>query len=392
MTPAPGTPRWLRSHNDAQALGLLFERGPLTRADLGTLTGLSKPTAAQMVTRLERLGLVEPAGSVPAARGPQAVTYTVRTDRARGLAMDVREDTIEARIVDVLDADHPVISLPVGQRGRGPGADVRAALAAAAAAAEVDPRSVTSVVVGVQAAVDDGGDRLDLTDTLPGWPSAGARKDLEDTLRLQVVVENDVNLAAIGERAAGAGQDVHDFALVWLGEGVGVAVDVAGALHRGARGGAGEIGYLSAPREAADLDPDAEDLTEVIGGRGVRRLLTRFGAEALPELLAGKHGAAAIDALAARISLGVAPVVAVLDPERIILGGPIGAAGGRRLAAAVADRLAATSRWRTTVVAAALTEQPVLAGARHQVLALLRTRLLDIVASTTADPQERTLP
>ena len=79
---APGTPSWLRERNDRAALALLLEHGSLTRNRLGELSGLSKPTAAQMVARLERAGLIEPVGEVSGGRGPNAISYGVRADRA----------------------------------------------------------------------------------------------------------------------------------------------------------------------------------------------------------------------------------------------------------------------------------------------------------------------
>jgi len=109
------------------------------------------------------------------------------------------------------------------------------------------------VWVGVQAAISADGDTLSFTDTLPGWPELGARRRIEDALGLEVALDNDVNLAAIAERAIGAGQDVASFALLWMGDGLGLAVDLGGTLHRGAAGGAGEIGYLPVPREAEGL-------------------------------------------------------------------------------------------------------------------------------------------
>lgn len=77
-TRLPGTPRLLRALNDRAALELLLERGPLTRARLGELTGLSKVTASQLVERLEERGLVTRVGEQAGGRGPNAQLYAVR--------------------------------------------------------------------------------------------------------------------------------------------------------------------------------------------------------------------------------------------------------------------------------------------------------------------------
>lgn len=390
--PAPGTPGWLRSRNDAQALALLLDHGALTRAELGALTGLSKPTAAQMVTRLERLGLVGPVGEAPARRGPAAVTYGARVEGARALAVDVRADALDAQVVDALDTDHPVVTVPLAGRDRTPADDVRAALGAAASAAGIEPGTVRAVVIGVQAAVDVEGDALDLTDTLPGWPLTGARSAIAHALGLRVLVDNDVNLAAVAERQVGRAQQAGDFVLLWLGDGVGVAVDVAGTVHRGASGRAGEIGYLSAPVAAAQVDPHAHDLTELLGRTGVDRMLARLGAPDLATALAGPHAREAVDELATRIALGTQSVLAVLDPELVVLGGPTGLAGGEGLARAVADRIATGSHWHPQVHPGAVTTHPVLVGARRLAVGLARDLLLDAVSTLSLDRIEGTAP
>jgi predicted NBD/HSP70 family sugar kinase len=368
---APGTPSWLREHNDRAALALLLEHGSLTRNRLGELSGLSKPTAAQMVARLERAGLIEPVGEVSGGRGPNAISYGVRADRLRGVAIDIRDRHIAATVVDALDRDHPIVEIATADHDRTPEGDVRAAIDAACSAAQVEPDTVAIVWVGVQAAISADGDALSFTDTLPGWPELGARRRIEDALHLEVALDNDVNLAAIAERAVGAGRDAASFALLWLGDGLGLAVDLGGKLHRGAAGGAGEIGYLPVPRAAEGLVPGAEDLTDLLGGDAVAPLLANLDD-------------AALNALADRVVLGVIPVLAVLDPELIVLGGPTGTAGGSRLAELVAERLSGissrrlehSSRWRPAVRESGIAGPPVLGGARRMLVGRIHDRLV----------------
>ncbi|HEY4268044.1 MAG TPA: ROK family transcriptional regulator [Galbitalea sp.] len=377
-TTTPGTPGWLRARNDRVALALLLEHGPLTRNRIGELSGLSKPTAAQMVARLENAGLISVVGEASNGRGPNAALYGVRDDRMRGVAIDISASVTTSTIVDASGAPHPTVQLTLSGADRSPEADVRGALEAAAAAAGVDPASVRIVCVGVQAATSDSGERLSFTDTLPGWPEDGARARIEAALGIDVLIDNDVNLAAIAERAVGATRDAASFALLWIGDGLGVSVDLGGAVHRGASGGAGEIGYLSVPREAASLAPDAGDLTDLIGGDAVAGILRSHGAngDTLPELLAQlSTNTAALAELAPRVALGVLPVVAVLDPDVVVLGGPTGTAGGAALAALVEEQVVTLSRWRPAVVTTGVPEHPVLAGARELLLGEIRARL-----------------
>jgi predicted NBD/HSP70 family sugar kinase len=362
-TTAPGTPSWLRERNDRTALSALFEHGPLTRSRLGELTGMSKPTAAQMVARLEQAGLISPVGEVSGGRGPNAVSYGVRPERSRGVAIDIREHVIAATVVDALDGDYPVVDIATALRGRTPEDDVRTAIHAACDAAAIDPESVAIVWVGVQAAISADGDRVTFSDTLPGWPEMGARRRIADALGIEVELDNDVNLAAVAERASGVAADAASFALLWMGDGLGLAVDLGGTVHRGAAGGAGEIGYLPIPRAAAELDPAADDLTDLLRAEAV----TRLGDDT--------------DALAARIALGVIPVLAVLDPELVVLGGPTGLAGGADLAERVTHHIETTSRWRPAVRASGIASQPVLGGARRMLVGRIRDRLYADISS-----------
>jgi predicted NBD/HSP70 family sugar kinase len=367
-TTAPGTPSWLRERNDRTALEALFEHGPLTRNRLGELTGMSKPTAAQMVARLEQAGLIAPVGEVSGGRGPNAVSYGVRADRSRGVAIDIREHVIAATVVDALDAEHPVveIAVPAGQdAARTPEGDVQSAIAAACEAAGVDPITVEHVLVGVQAAISADGDHLFFTDTLPGWPELGARHRIADALHIEVELDNDVNLAAVAERASGAAQGANDFALLWMSDGLGVAVDLGGMVHRGAAGGAGEIGYLPVPAGAAHLDPAAEDLTDLVGRGAFERL----------------GGIQTLEVYAERVAIVAAPVLAVLDPELVVLGGPIGIAGGERLAQLVAANLAKTPRWNPEVRPTEIESQPVLGGARRMLVHRIREHLAAAINS-----------
>jgi len=374
MKTDPGTQSWLRAHNDRAALRLLLDHGPLSRAQLGELSGMSKPTARQMVARLERIGLIAPVGQVTGQRGPNAVAYGVRADTITGVAISMLADSIQAVGVDPTGTEHEIVEIPTAGRHRSPAADVTAAVAAACAAAGLRPDSVSVVAVGVQAAVDEVADSLSLTDTLPGWPAQGARAELEAATDLTVILENDVNLATMAERVMGVAKDATEFAYLWVGHGIGLGIDLGGVVHRGATGGAGEIGYLETPRSAERLDPDADDFTDLLGSPS---MLTMLGREqdslerALP-LLAGRPEL--VVALADRIALALQPTCAVLDPGLIVLGGPTCLAAGPSLAALVAERMAETYPG-LRVELSGVGDQPVLLGARRLLVATLREQL-----------------
>ena len=375
--PVRGTPAWLRETNDRTTLALLLEHGVLTRTRIGELSGLSKPTAAQMVARLENAGLIHVVGEISAGRGPNAAGYAVRTDRMLGVAVNIDALVLRSTVVDAAGTEHPIAVTPLAART--PEEDLRLAIERACTAAGVDSERVRATCVGVQGVLDPHTDQLTYIETLPGWTKRGIRARLEDALGIAVHIDNDVNLAAIAERTDGAGREAGGFALLWMGEGLGLAVDHEGTVHRGASGGAGEIGYLPVPRAAAGLDRDAEDLQGLIGGSAVARLAADHGLPAdYDPALAALPGSEATEALLAklapRVAVGVVPVLALLDPELVVLGGPTGAAFGPRLAELVAAEL--SEQWGSrTIVATGVAANPVLRGAREHLLVEVRAAL-----------------
>lgn len=394
----PGTPTWLRTRNDRTAFRLLLEHGPLSRTRLGELTGLSKPTAGQMMMRLERIGLVAAVGEITGQRGPNAISYGVRSDSMTGVAINVMANTIESVLVDPTDQAHPVAVMNLLEcmaegDERSAVADVEAAVRAACEEAGADISTVSIVAVGVQGSVDPTLDELWFTEALPGWPLRGARRQIEHATGYEVILENDANLAAAAARSIGTARDAASFAYVWLGEGVGVGVVVDGVVQRGASGAAGELGYLEVPRSAAAIDPHAVDFTDLLSADTIRRLRGLGPDAPLADVLAGlSEDEDLLADLAHRVALLVAPLLAVLDPPVIVLGGPTGHAGGGVLAALVQARIATTAypkadpakgpTHRPVSVRPAQSPSPVLEGARQLLVSEIRDRLEASIAES----------
>ena len=376
-----GTPAWLAAQNDRTAFRLLLAHGPLSRSQLGELSGRSKPTAGQMIARLERAGLIAPSGEVMGARGPHAVAYGVRHDILTGVAISILEDRIEAVLVDPTDAEHPVVVSPATGKHRSPASDVVGAVEAASVAAGVDRASVSVVAIGVQAAFDDASDRLSLTDSLPGWPEHGARTMIEQGTGLRVVLENDVNLATFAE---GAVTGAQDFAYLWLGVGLGAGLATGGNLRRGASGSAGEIGYLEVPRSAAGMDPEAHDFTDLLGEPAMMKLLDAADLTEALAKLPGNHDA--LEALAGRIALLLELLAAVADPAFFVLGGPTGMVGGAALADLVTAHRAVHGG--PPVRTSRAGDHPVLFGARRLLVASIREQLEDAIVASRSLEEE----
>jgi predicted NBD/HSP70 family sugar kinase len=386
-----GTPAWLGAMNDRAALSLLLEQGTLTRNQLAALSGLSKPTAAQMIARLDADGLVEPVGALSGGRGPKAVSYGIRRRHTWGVAIDVQPEVIRSTVVDAVGGSSPVVER-VMQRGQYDHASVdelRRAVERACDAADTDASEARVAVLGIQGAVHPKTGELVFTDELPHWPRQHVREELEAALGMELLIHNDVKLAAVAERTNGAGADVASFVLFWVGNGLGLAADIGGALNIGATGGAGEIGYLGVPREATLIDPAAITLEDFLSGDAIAGIARRHGVnastfgETLLAIQKNPQRDAIFAELAPRIAISLLPVLAVLDPELLILGGPTGIAGGSYLADLVYQHVSARTRWSPTVLTAGISENPVLQGARRLLMARLREMLLATVSESS---------
>ncbi|MCP3817005.1 ROK family transcriptional regulator [Streptomyces sp. A3M-1-3] len=374
----PASPSTARAMNDRLALQLLQQEGPLTAGQLKTLTGLSRPTVADLVERLQVSGLIAVVGEAGAQRrGPNARLYGIVADRAHLAALDVRTHSVSVVVADLLGRTLAEAVLPIDRdTGTGPAVDQAVALLERTAR-EAGATRLHSVGIGAPGLVDPATGELRDTTGLPAWHRALVAV-LHERLPAAVLLENETNLAAVAEQRLGAARDRDTFVLLWLGHGVGAAVVLDGRLRRGASGGAGEIGFLPVPGtsglpSATECDGGFHALA---GSAAVCALAEEHGVAAVAEahappaeavvraaVAAGPRGEPFLDALADRLALGAAAVSAVLDPGCVVLGGEVGHAGGEDLAARVATRLTALSPLRTEVRAGTLGGAAVLRGA-----------------------------
>lgn len=377
MSRTPGTPRLLRAINDRAALGLLLEHGPLSRVQLGALTGLSKPTASQLLSRLEEAGLVVQVGTSAGGRGPNAALYAVNAAAAYVAGLDVVPDCLTVAIADITGtvvAETTVHTRPGSEDDPTP--EVRTALNTAARRAGIRVRDLFALVIGSPGVYAPVTDTLNYADTVPGWARPGIVSELKKRLGIRIELENDVNLAAIAERRYGALADTGSFALLWVSDGLGLAIDLGGELHRGATGGAGEIGYMPVPVQPDQLNPDGEpiaDFQDLVGADAVLRLAAKHGIQAASAGEAVRDGTEAfLGELSARLATGLATIVAVLDPELVVLTGEVCRGGGEALAARVQRHLHEASPLRPAVTSSSIEGNPVLLGALAQALEAAR--------------------
>jgi predicted NBD/HSP70 family sugar kinase len=306
----------LREATDRALLDETIRQGRTTRVELADATGYSRPTVSEAVRRLVAAGLLDATGlKETGKRGRVGTFYALGARAGRVLAIEIDQAGVQIRAADLAgrtlseqrraptapgDTDSLVASLRAGVReaadGEGPLRAVGVSIAN-----PVHPVSHETV-------------------PLAGTPFPEGLLNpaalIADLVPAPVLVDNDVNLAALAEHRLGRAAGASSFAYVYVGAGLGVGLYIGDQLVRGAHGLAGEIGYLpgaGSPTLATDLAaagfgrPDAPS-TDVAA---VLALL-----EAADE--------AALHRLAAGVGRAVVSVAAVVDPELVLLGGPVG--------------------------------------------------------------------
>ena len=335
--PAGGTPRLLRAHNERAVLEHLRAGGPSSRPDLARIAGLSKPTVSQALANLESAGLVRSVGPASPSLGRTAMLYEADPTAGYVVGVDIGRDWIRVAAADL--SGEIVARRDERNRARSASALVKSVGEVAhevVTAAGLTWKRVAHTVVGGPGVFDPDSDRLSLAPNVPGWSRPGVMSTLREALPPTVTLDNDANLAAVGERTYGSGRDARTFVYVSVGTGIGMGVIIDGELYRGAHGAAGEVGYLPLGAEGGEpAGPDAKRrgiLEEAASADAVVRTAKRLGmagATSAKRVFAAARGGdelalAAVEAEADRLALVVGTVAAIIDPEFVLLGGGIG--------------------------------------------------------------------
>lgn len=353
----------LRSLTDEHVLRALMERRRLTRAELAAQTGISKPTVSESVRRLCAAGLVADTGERTSGRGRVGSYYALAREVGCALVLGVAPEGIHAEVVDphgdvVAAADGSV------DRPARPG-QVLEVLAAVAHGVASDRRLRLAVVSAADPVDRATGRLVHLPDSPFLVGELAPAEVLAGLVEGPVLVDNDVNWAARAERAA-AGAGLDDFAYLHLGEGLGCAVVNDGVVRRGHTGLVGEIAHVV----TTGPDGRAVPFIDVFAALGVRHPgSTAIDGDAL--LAAGPEALATVSGAVCGV---LAALVALADPELVVVGGTWGA--DPVVLDAVAARFADLPR-HVPVRPARLTGRAALHGARAHALDALRAAIVD---------------
>jgi predicted NBD/HSP70 family sugar kinase len=342
MGRADGSLRSLRDANRRRVIEALGQRGVASRADLARATGLSRSTVSSVVADLQRAGLVSerpaPEG-VPSEAGVGRPPVMIALDRSAGgvVGIDFGHSHVAVAVADLshtvlaelwrdLDVDHAAAD------GLNTAVDL---VQEALAESGVDDDRVLGVGMGLPGPIHVPGGTVGSTSILPGWVGVDARAVMSERLGFPVRVENDANLGALAELVFGEGRGLSDFAYLKVSSGVGAGFVVGGRLHRGVGGTAGEIGHTQF-REGGDVCR--------CGNRGCLETVAATG-PITAAVSAGRGESVTVagvieladrgDALAQRvladagheIGVALANLCNLLNPERVIVGGEMSAAG-----------------------------------------------------------------
>jgi predicted NBD/HSP70 family sugar kinase len=370
-----------RNVNRVRLLQALLHGPGRNRAELGRALGLSRATITAVLLDLERAGMVEqqadgPADDRPRSNGRPPLQVSLAPTAAYAVGLDFGHRHVRAAVCDlggriVSDQwsafavdEQPLESFELAAQL------TRAALADSG----VDARHVIGVGAGLPAPIDTLTGLVHAEGILPSWRGLQPALELETRLGMPVNLENDANAGAMGEHLFGAGRGVANMAYVQLSAGVGLGLILGGAPYRGVTGVAGELGHLAVVDDGLICRCGNRGCLETIANSvAVTGLLSRslgepIDLERLLELVAaGDRGARrAVSDAGAAVGIALAAMINVLNPELVVIGGELAAAGDVLLdpiRAAVERRVIAPAASAVRIVTSDLGERAEVTGA-----------------------------
>src|SRR5437763_9986494 len=260
---ARATSPLLRNLNERTVLETIRTGAPISRAEISRRSGISKPTVSLALQSLLGASLVREAAERPDGPGYGAVYFEPVPDAALVLGLDVGARFVRGAICDLAgairarqDVELPVAVVPEAV------AAIERLRSSLFEASGLEPDRVDGVVVGVPGVVESETGVLRLAENVAGLEGRAFADELQSALGLPVALENDINLAALGEHWQGVAQGVDDFVFLSVGTGLGAGLVLRGELHRGRHGTAGELDFVAAGLDH-EIDPCAGALAEL---------------------------------------------------------------------------------------------------------------------------------
>jgi predicted NBD/HSP70 family sugar kinase len=386
IVPRRATAPLLKDLNERTVLEAIRSGAPISRAEISRRAGISKPTVSLALQSLLDAGLVREALHDPDGPSYGATFFEPVAEAALVLGVDVGARFLRGALCDLTgavrarhDVELPVVDAATVLES------VTGLRDALVTAAGLPADRIDGAVVGVPGAVDATSGLVRLADNVPGLEGTVFGDELGARLGLPAQVENDINLAALGEQWRGVARGVDDFAFLSIGTGLGAGMVLHGELHRGRHGAAGELDYVVAGL-GMDLDPCAEAVSGFAAEMASAASTSLAPPYDVRDVFAAARGSdavalAVVEEEARRIALHIVPLAAVTDLALVVLGGGLGA-NGDLLLGPVRERLAEWIPYPPRVEVSSLGEAAVLTGA----LSVGVGRALDSVFVNRARP------
>jgi predicted NBD/HSP70 family sugar kinase len=333
------TPLNLREVGRLRVLQALHDAESTSRSELAQVTGLSRATVSSLVTDLLAAGLVEENEPDAQARptGRPAQPLALRDSAAYAVGTDIGHQHVRVALCDLRGT--PIWNTAVAtevDRAPGETLDLAADLIMRALR-ETGTDRVLGLGVDIAAPVREPGGVLEAHGIMPGWVGVQPGAELERRTGLTTRLANDADAGALAERRYGAGRSADDMIYVRLSAGIGAGIITGGRHLNGSGGLAGEIGHIQAtPRGRICRCGNRGCLETVASPVAIARLLESSWGHpvAVGDLLglveAGNRGAVrALEDAAEEIGRVLAHLVTLLNPELIVIGGDLAAAGER---------------------------------------------------------------
>lgn len=342
----PARPSDLRQTNARGLLQLLQAHNPCSKADLVRYSGLSAPTVSSGIARLEELGLVERLGDGRSSGGRPPGMLRFNAGFGSVASADIGGTRLRMMLTDLDGAVMARWSVLLGARQKTPQAVcglIAEGLETMCRQSQTPQQKVLHLVAGAPGITNVTEGVVLSAPNLEGWENVPLRFLLEEQTKVVCSIENDTNLAALGEHWQGVAQGVDDFIFIALGTGVGAGIFLRGQLYHGAQWSAGEIGYfgVSGKDRGAMRTRETGQLEQAIGGRGIEeewlRVLRANASPINKELtslkatqifdLAKEGDSRAIEVLrfAARILANmITDISLLLNLDMVVLGGGVG--------------------------------------------------------------------
>ena len=345
---APLDHRQIRRNNGKRILDAVRRHGPISRASLVTRAELSAPTVCALVDDLvDRRGLLRNVGKGASNGGRRPLMVDFNADFAYVVGIDIGSRVLRfmlgdlrGRVVHRREQRTPTSSREAILD------TIRGGIERLLSEGHVPLGKLFAIGVGAPGMTDVVQGRVIRAVNLKDWADVPLRDTLQDVFKVPVMVDNDVNMAALGERWAGCAAYQSTFVFIALGAGVGAGIIIDGRLHRGSGWYAGEISHMHLDYRRWDVDHGAQGFLEgVAGADAIARHGLRLRRRGAPSGLAGDDAAAVFEAarggdpraravvqqIAVYLGTAVANIAAILDPALIVFGGGISHVGEQLL-------------------------------------------------------------